>query len=138
MNPIPESLRQLVMQRAHGWCEYCLLYQEDTLYYHEVDYIIPERHRGTTSAENLCCTCLDCNRYKQGDFASFDPDMDSVALLFHPRQDKWRDHFRLSDTLIVPLSDVGRVTVHVLHLNDPLRVRARTALLNARRYPPVR
>jgi hypothetical protein len=135
MNSIPEQVRQLVMRRAHGWCEYCLLYQDDTLYAHEVGYIIPKRHRGLAVPENLCCACLDCNRYKGSDFASFDPDTDRVALLFHPRRDKWRDHFQLSDTLILPLSDIGRVTIHVLRLNDPMRIRARMALHDVHRYP---
>ncbi|MFO7321996.1 MAG: HNH endonuclease [Chloroflexota bacterium] len=37
-----------------------MINQEDSLYPHEVDHIIPEKHRGATTLENLCLACLDC------------------------------------------------------------------------------
>ena len=135
MTYIPDTLRRLVVERAHGRCEYCLLDQNDSLYAHEVDHIIPEKHRGQTNAENLCLSCLDCNRYKGSDFASFDPDTGEVVLLFDPRQDVWEHHFRLKGARIEPLTPVGRVTVFILRLNDELRVRQRTVLQAAKRYP---
>ena len=138
MSYIPEALRQQVIERAQGHCEYCLLHQDDTLYAHEVDHIIPEKHRGATSLDNLCLACLDCNRHKGSDFASFDPDTDQIALLFNPREHLWTEHFRLDGARIVPLTAEGRVTVFVLKLNDEIRLRAREALLKAGHYPPNR
>ncbi len=135
MTSIPEALRQQVIERANACCEYCLIHQQDSLYVHEVDHIIPEKHRGQTSEDNLCLACLDCNRYKGSDFASFDPEPDRVTLLFNPRQQPWEEHFRLDGASIVPLSATGRVTVFVLKLNDEIRLRARRALLAAGRYP---
>lgn len=134
MSYIPDSLRRQVSERALGRCEYCLIHQQDSLYTHEVDHIIPEKHRGATSLDNLCLACLDCNRHKGSDFASFDPDSNEIALLFNPRQHGWTDHFRLEDGRIVPLTAVGRVTVFVLRLNDEIRIRARRALIEAGRY----
>ena len=90
---IPETLRQLVVERANGRCEYCLINQSDSLYTYEIDHIIPEKHRGETIADNLCLSCLDCNRHKGSDFASFDPETDDVIRLFNPRQDVWSEHF---------------------------------------------
>jgi hypothetical protein len=105
------------------------------LYTHEVDRIIPERHRGETTENNLCLSCLECNRRKGSDFASFDPETRHITPLFNPRQQVWSDHFRLEGARIIPLSPEGRVTVFVLNLNDEIRVRARRALLEAGRYP---
>lgn len=136
MTYIPEALRRQVIERANAYCEYCLIHQQDSLYIHEVDHIIPEKHRGETSAENLCLACLECNRHKGSDFASFDPETNQVTLLFNPRQQLWDEHFRLEGARIVPLSATGRVTAFVLRLNDEIRLRARHALLTVGRYPP--
>ena len=138
MSYIAEALRQQVIDRAQGRCEYCLIHQQDSLYMHEIDHVIPEKHRGVTSLENLCLACLDCNRHKGSDFASFDPETGEVALLFNPREQNWTDHFRLDGAEIVPISAAGRVTVFVLQLNDPMRLRARQGLLAAGRYPVSR
>lgn len=135
MTYIPESLRRQVIERAGGRCEYCLIHQRNSLYAHEVDHIIPEKHRGETTLENLCLACLDCNRYKGSDFGSFDPDTGQITLLFNPRQQKWSEHFRLNGAYIVPLSPEGRVTVFVLKLNDEIRVRARKVMIDAGTYP---
>jgi hypothetical protein len=135
MTYIPDWMRQQVIARANQRCEYCLIHQDDGLYAHEVDHIIPEKHRGETILENLCLACLDCNRHKGSDFASFDPETETVTLLFNPRRQRWHDHFRFEGARIVPLSPEGRVTVFILKLNDELRIRARRALIEAGRYP---
>ena len=135
MTYIPEILHRQVVERAGERCEYCLIHQQDSLYAHEVDHIIPVKHRGETNADNLCLACLECNRHKGSDFASFDPETGQIIPLFNPRRQLWNDHFRLDGARIIPLSSVGRVTVFVLKLNDEIRVRARRALLQARRYP---
>jgi hypothetical protein len=137
MAHIPESLRELVFERAGGYCEYCLTDYRDSLYAHEVDHIIPIKHRGQTTAENLCLSCLDCNRFKGSDFASFDPDTDEVELLYNPRRDRWSDHFQLNGAIINPMTPQGRVTEFILKLNEDFRVRARSSLLVAGRYPPA-
>jgi hypothetical protein len=135
MSYIPDALRKQVMQRAEYHCEYCLIRQAVCYYSHEVDHIIPVKHRGKTDLDNLCCSCMECNRNKGSDFASFDPLTDEVTLLFNPRTDTWTDHFRLNGVEIVPLSPKGRVTVFVLSLNDEKRLIERTVLLARKRYP---
>jgi hypothetical protein len=134
MTYLSEALRQQVIQRAGERCEYCLIHQDDSLYAHEVDHIIPVKHRGETNVDNLCLACLECNRHKGSDFGSFDPETDRITALFNPRQQAWHDHFRLEGAYIVPLSAEGRVTVFVLRLNDEIRVRARRALIESGRY----
>lgn len=131
---ISEALRQRVIRRAGERCEYCLVHQRDMLYAHEVDHIIPTKHRGETNAENLCLACLECNRHKGSDIVSFDPETGRITPLFNPRQQVWHNHFQLEGARIIPLSPEGRVTVFVLKLNDEIRVRARQALIDAGRY----
>ncbi|MGB1287106.1 MAG: HNH endonuclease [Aggregatilineales bacterium] len=109
--------------------------QDDSFYTHEIDHIIPEKHRRQTELDNLCPVCMDCNRYKGSDFASFDPETDQITSLFNPRLHAWEDHFSLQDGQIIPLTPEGRVTVFVLRLNSEIRIRARKALIKGRRYP---
>ena len=137
MTYIPEALRQLVFERASGACEYCLIHQDVYLYPHEVDHIIPEKHRGLTDADNLCLSCMECNRHKGTDFASFDPETGDVTRLFNPRTDQWAEHFRLEGASIQPLTAIGRVTVFVLALNDEMRRQERAALMKMGRYPAL-
>lgn len=137
MSYIAESLRIKVYERAQGLCEYCRIHQVDSLYTHEVDHIIPEKHRGESSFDNLCLSCLPCNRHKGTDFASFDPETDDIVQLFNPRKHLWTEHFRLLDVEISPLTAIGRVTVFVLKLNDEDRVRERKVLSEVGRYPII-
>jgi len=132
---IPDALRSLVFERAHGCCEYCRLSYEDNFASHEVDHIIAEKHRGETTADNLCLSCLDCNRHKGADFASIDLETAQVALLFNPRRDQWSDHFRLEGANIEPLTPQGRVTVFLLDMNSPRQLAKRAELIQISRYP---
>ena len=43
-NLIPAELRKLVIKRAFGRCEYCLIHQDLSIYTHEVDDIIAVKH----------------------------------------------------------------------------------------------
>lgn len=135
MTYISERLRRQVSERAEGRCEYCLIHEDDSLYAHEIDHIIAEKHRGETILENLCLACLECNRAKGTDFGSFDPETDEITLLFNPRHQRWDEHFKLEGVQITPLSPEGRVTVFVLRLNNEMRIRARRVLIDAGRYP---
>lgn len=137
MTYVPETLRQEVIERANHRCEYCLLHERDSIFSHEVDHIIPEKHRGETVSSNLCYACLECNRNKGSDFGSFDPETNEVALLYHPRHDKWSDHFALDNAQIIARSAIGRVTEFVLKLNAPKRLSNRKLLAKSGRYPPL-
>ncbi len=135
MTYISNTLRRRVWERAGGCCEYCHLGHEDTFLPHEVDHIIAEKHRGKTDEDNLCLSCYDCNRFKGSDIASVDPETDKVVPLYHPRRDVWREHFRQNGPWIEPLTAEGRVTVELLHINDPEQIEKREALLEMGRYP---
>jgi len=133
---IPDKLRQQVIQRADSRCEYCLLHQDDeSIYAHEIDHVIAEKHYGQTILSNLALACFYCNRYKGSDIASIDPLSDLIVPFFNPRKQIWSEHFVLDGPLIVPLTAEGRVTVRILQVNRSKIVLRRTYLIQLDRYP---
>lgn len=132
---IPAALRRLVIARADGRCEYCLIRSGATLFAHEVDHIIARKHGGATTADNLALACYYCNRYKGTDVGSFDPETGKFILLFNPRTQTWDDHFALDREYIVPITPEGRVTVALLQLNHPDHLQERQILIEVRLYP---
>ncbi len=91
-----------------------------------------------TQTGNLAYACFACNRGKGSDIASLVPGTARLAPLFHPRHDRWHEHFGLSKAdgvTIVPVSDIGEVTARLLRINDPDRLVERQALRAALRYP---
>jgi len=135
MTYIPNALGQAVVSRANQRCEYCLLPDLVTYYSHEVDHILAEKHEGKTVTDNLCLSCLQCNRHKGSDLASIDPATDDIVLLFHPRKDRWRDHFQLNGGLIEGITPKGRATVRLLHFNEEEQINIREELIKLGRYP---
>ena len=132
---IPADLRQLVSDRAQGKCEYCLLRQEFSIYTHEVDHIIAQKHDGPTKANNLALSCLSCNRHKGTDLATFDPATGEVTRLFNPRLQVWADHFALRNGRIEGITPAGRATAKLLMLNTPNRILERQLLITQKCYP---
>lgn len=128
---IPALLRREVFERAGGQCEYCLTPQVAALVSPEVDHIVARKHGGETVSENLALTCSLCNKYKGSDLTSIDPESGAITPLFHPRRQRWVNHFRLEAGRITPLTAVGRVTVMLLQLNRPERVAERRLLVAA-------
>jgi hypothetical protein len=108
---VGELLRVEVARRANYRCEYCLLREEDAGFPHQIDHIISRKHGGLTSADNLAFACMLCNRHKGTDLSSIDELTGGVSRLFHPRRDRWTDHFLLTGAYIGPTTSVGRVTV---------------------------
>lgn len=135
MTYIPAELCRLVLECAGSCCEYCLMQVADRLLPFEIDHIIAEKHGGSTDADNLCLACYRCNDFKGSDIASAEPTTGEATFLFHPRRQQWKDHFRLNDAIIEPLTPEGRVTVLLLLLNMPIQVAQRTALIAEGRYP---
>ena len=95
MTYIPAELRRLVIERANNCCEYCRIHTDDHYLPHEIDHAISEKHQGETTADNLCLSCFDCNRYKGSDIGSFDLETGVFAPLFNPRTQSRNDHFQL-------------------------------------------
>jgi len=130
-------LRRLVIQRAHGICEYCLIHQEDAYLSFHIDHIVSRKQRGATTSANLALSCLRCNVTKGTDPGTFIGRPPRLVRLYHPRQDRWEEHFRLAAARIVPLTDEGEATVRLLELNAPDRLLLRKTLIKAGRYPSI-
>jgi hypothetical protein len=128
MAEIDAGLRELVRVRAGGRCEYCRISERFTLAGHEIDHVIAIKHGGLTVPENLALCCTICNRYKGSDIASIDPETGELTALFHPRADRWDDHYRLRGGEIVALTARGRATSRILRLNRAERIAERRLL----------
>ena len=117
----------LVAQRALNQCEYCKAPEAIFNFPFEVEHITPPRHGGTNSHENLALACRSCNLYKS-DFLLFqDPVSLDTVRLFHPRIDRWQDHFACNFELgsIDALTPTGRATVACLRMNSDHQLSAR-------------
>jgi hypothetical protein len=124
------QLRDFVRNRAGRRCEYCRLRQEHFLQItHQVEHIIPLKHRGTDAADNLALACAPCNLAKSSNLSGIDDTTGDIVTLFNPRTQDWSEHFRYQAALISGITPTGRATVAVLNMNDNERLQLRTELL---------
>jgi HNH endonuclease len=132
-----ETRAEQVRERAAGQCEYCRLPDAHHPGPFEVEHVIAKQHRGPTILSNLVYSCLHCNRHKGPNLSGIDPATSRTKLvrLFNPRRHKWERHFRWQGTTLVGRTSIGRVTVHVLAMNDPLRVALRQELIDEGLFP---
>ncbi|MGH9842244.1 MAG: HNH endonuclease [Blastocatellia bacterium] len=133
---VPTELRRLVIERALGCCEYCLIHQDYTDFSHQVDHIIAIKHRGLTVLINLALACLECNLLKGSDLTSIDPLTGEIIPLFNPRWQNWREHFTFQAEMIVGLTPTGRTTTSLLQFNRSDRAGQRRYLIKLGVYPP--
>jgi hypothetical protein len=84
--------------------------------------------RGTTELENLALACIHCNRFKGPNIAGIDPGNGEIVRLFHPRRDSWTEHFAWNGPEVKELTQIGRVTIALLLINDPEVIALRKAL----------
>ena len=129
------ALRQLVITRANGLCEYCLIHEDDTYFGCQVDHIISEKHGGPTEEGNLAHACSFCNRNKGSDIGSIVWRTGQFCRFFNPRIDRWADHFAGSGVRMDTLTEIGEVTARILDFNNPDRLLERQDLQAIGRYP---
>jgi hypothetical protein len=133
-----ESLERELRERASFACEYCKL--PDSLHPgpFEVEHIIAQQHGGKTLLSSLAYSCLHCNRHKSLNLSGIDRVTSRTKLvrLFNPRRHTWSHHFRFEGPQVVGKTPIGRVTVQMLAMNDPLRVALREELLSEGWFPP--
>ncbi len=124
------ALSQFVQQRAGDRCEYCRLAQVHSGLRFHLEHIIAKQHGGTNHVGNLALACPECNYHKGTNLTGLDPDTGKVTRLYHPRQDRWDDHFTRDGARIVGKTAVGRTTVWLLEMNTGDRLRWRELLLH--------
>lgn len=132
-DPLDPDVRLIVQTRARDACEYCLM---PTRIRFEVDHVIPvsqwrayldgslltkprESDREVHHLDNFAWTCPHCNGSKRNRVSGRVGQR--VHPLFHPRRDRWDEHFVLTDGLLLVrgLTWIGKATERVLSLNDP-------------------
>jgi len=86
------------------------------------------QHGGTAAPDNLALACIHCNRFKGPNIAGVDPDSGEIVRLFNPRRDIWTEHFIWDGPELEGLTQIGRVTISLLLINDPEVVAVRKAL----------
>lgn len=135
---VSARLKQAVIERAQGCCEYCASLARYSMSPFAIDHILPFSRGGQTESENLALVCQGCNGAKYNKTTAFDPITNREVPLFHPRRQQWRDHFawNTSCTHIVGLTPIGRATVVALQLNRPELVNLREVLYNVGDHPP--
>jgi hypothetical protein len=113
---------------AEDRCEYCRIPDRAIGFRHVFDHIVARQHGGRSVFANLAFCCGDRNRHKDPNIAGLGPDTGTLVPLFNPRRDVWIDHFRWDDAILLGTTPIGRATVSVLAINQPIRVAARRAL----------
>jgi hypothetical protein len=132
-----KSLQRRVWLRARDCCEYCLMPQEYDDASFEIDHVIAQKHDGQTTSRNLALSCNYCNSFKGANIAGRDPKTRRLKRLFNPRRDSWLRHFRWQGAALIGRTAIGRVTIAVLKINDPLRVELRQTLIDEGVFPPT-
>lgn len=120
------AVRDAVRQRAMSRCEYCHAPEgaRSRLRFH-TEHIVARQHGGGDALENLALACHLCNAQKGPNLSGIDPGTATLVPLFHPRRDRWEDHFTESVGEILGLTPAGRATVAVLGMNHPARIALR-------------
>ena len=136
---VTAELKQQVIERAHGCCEYCRSQARFAIQPFSVEHIVPLSRGGATTPDNLALACQGCNNHKYNKTEDPDPVSGVNAPLFHPRRQHWRDHFAWSDdfTLVIGLTPTGRATVASLQLNREGVVNVRHILYSIGEHPPA-
>lgn len=92
-----------------------------------IEHVIPRQHGGLTVEENIALACPNCNFHKGPNLTGIDPDSHEVSRLFHPRNDKWSEHFHVEAGRIMGTTTIGRTTVWLLKMNDEDQLALRAA-----------
>src|SRR5207237_4823766 len=124
--------RLRVRLRAFRRCEYCRIHEHYEPYAFHLEHIVPKKHGGGDSDDNLAWCCQNCNL---GKGANLSGRIGSKTVeLFNPRRQVWVQHFRWRGAVLVGKTEYGRATVLVLNINNPDRVRMRKFLIASRRF----
>jgi hypothetical protein len=126
-----------VARRAGHRCEYCRAPEAVFNFPFEVEHVVPVSHGGTDDADNLALACRSCNLWKANHLTGHDEETGADFPLFHPRRDRWAEHFHADpDTgSITGLTPTGRATVARLDMNHPNQFAARMVWVRLRLFP---
>ena len=132
-------LQREVWARALGCCEYCRSQARFAMQSLSVEHVDPRSRQGESTLENLALACQGCNNHKYNKTYGPDPVTGELVPLFHPRQQRWRDHFAWSEdcTMVIGMTPTGRATIEALRLNREGLINLRRILFDAGEHPPA-
>jgi hypothetical protein len=130
-------MRRNVLAAARGRCAFCRSEEKLMGVTFEIDHIVPRLRRGKTSPGNLCLCCPSCNRHKAARTQAVDHTTGAETSLFHPRHDRWSEHFVWSNdgTRVLGLTPTGRATIDALKMNRPQMIELRRYWLANGNHP---
>jgi hypothetical protein len=153
-DPAHPDVRLIAQTRARDACEYCLM-PTRTLFH--VDHIVPVvrwqaylagalllvpliSDRDANHLDNFAWSCPYCNQAKGNRDSGRVGNR--ATRLFHPRRDRWDEHFLLTDgfLFISGVSEIGRATERTLGFNSARRngpLAARHKAIVDGVYPPI-
>lgn len=116
-----------IAKRANHRCEYCQAPEIVFNFPFEVEHIIPISRQGANTPANLALSCRSCNLRKGSRITGNLAALNSNFAFFHPRNEKWHEHFYVNPELgmIAGITPTGEVTVKYLEMNSPAQVVAR-------------
>lgn len=126
-----------VANRAGFRCEYCHAPEQVFNFAFEVEHIEPRSLGGTDSLGNLALACESCNLFKSDATTGWDAVEGRQVSLFHPRQERWKEHFAFDSeaATLQGVTATGRVTIGRLKMNSSFQIRARRRWMELRLYP---
>lgn len=135
---VPGELRERVAALDRFRCAFCRAPEFVSTSEHEIDHVVPEAGGGATEEGNLCLACTGCNKRKSARLCAIDPRTKQRVRLYHPRIQRWDDHFawEAGGLRIVGRTAIGRATVAALGLNRSQQVTARLHCTSAGWHPP--
>jgi 5-methylcytosine-specific restriction endonuclease McrA len=106
--------------------------------YTHCEHILPLAKGGTDDLINLASACGHCNGNKSDKVKAIDPETKNLVSIFHPRNDKWNEHFAWSENFldIVGKTAKGKATVQLLDMNQQSIRNLREVFRDRGLHPP--
>jgi hypothetical protein len=101
-----------------------------------VEHVIPSSEGGSDELQNLAWACPSCNLKKSNCLSALDPECRQTIALFHPRTNRWEDHFAWQEYAVVGRTPTGRALVAAFDLNSPRRLLIRQVEEYFELFPP--
>ena len=94
---------------------------------------------GANVESNWALSCRACNLHNGIHREAIDAQTGVLVPLFHPRQDRWDEHFSVEENTgaLLGLTPVGRATMARLQMNRPAQFAARQQWMRLRLFPTL-
>ena len=135
---IPIALDRAVRRRANEQYEYCRAPEHINTDPFSIEHIFLVARGGNSEENNLALSCLGCDLLKGARINAVDSVTGNRVNLFHPRLDRWSEHFSWSEDFeaVEALTAKSRVTIIALDLNRFKLCNLRRVLMRSELHPP--